>query len=146
MVTESFVHKDVREGRRLRPITPGQEEILELHDETSYENATIKSVEARIDYVEFEDKTTLGKNENGARIISLMREGAAKYKDWLVRQRTGNLKPMTGIVTLLQTGDIPAELGLNTIYQTQGAKSYRRHMLRLYESRGLAELERFIKR
>lgn len=144
LVTESFVHKDVREGSRLRPITPGQQETLESHDEISYENAVIKRVETSIDYVEFEDKTTLGKNEHGARIISLVREGAEKYKDWLVSRYAKSAKSLDTIITSIQANDLPAELDLNTIYQVQGAKSYRRHMLRLYETRGRIELERFM--
>lgn len=142
---ETFVHKDIREAGSLKPIYPGQETIIAENGETGYESDSIvKGVEARIDYVEFEDGTTLGANEKGARLISLIRDGANRYKDLLAREYLAKGKSVDAIVSLSQANDIPTELGFNSDQQNLGAKLYRRHIRRVYETGGISELKEFI--
>jgi hypothetical protein len=139
---DSFVHKDIREGNGLKPVAPGQEEVFAESGETVFESGSIvKGVVAKIDYVEFEDGTILGANENGGRIISLMRDGATKYKNWLVQQYIENKKSVNTVVALLQANDLPIELKFNSQHQNLGAKLYRRYMRRIYETQGISKLE-----
>ena len=141
---DTFVHQDIRIGRNLKPITPGQEEVLSENGETVFESGSkITGIDARIDYVEFEDGTTLGANEKGAKIISLIREGAAKYKDWLIQQYK-NRKTIDAIVLLIQSDDLPAELKFDSNYQTIGVKNYRRYVRNLYTTQGVLDLENVI--
>lgn len=139
---ETFVHKDISETQNLKPIVPGQETIIEDNGETVYEGGSIiKGIEAKIDYVEFEDGTTLGPNEKGETLISQIRDGASKYKNWLVRQDIENNKSMSVIISLIQKDDIPTELGLTSPRQNTGAKIYRRYLRQVYETRSIAGLE-----
>lgn len=142
---ETFVHKDVRENGSLKSISPGGEEVVAEQGETSYENGSIiKGIEARIDYVEFEDGTTLGANVKGAKLISLIRDGANKYKDWLARKYVEKGKSIDAIVSLLQADDIPTELEFNSPQQNLGARIYRRNIRRVYKNQDNSELKRFL--
>lgn len=146
LTLDSFIHPDVREARRLKNISSGEERTIQPAGPITYEGAEIKGVEVRMDYVEFEDKTTLGPNESGARVINLPREGAAKYKEWLVQKYRENGKSVNAITSLLQEDQLPSELNLNEMLLIQGAKVYRKQMLNLYKAQGDTALEKYLNR
>ncbi|MCV5533168.1 hypothetical protein OFN26_31360, partial [Escherichia coli] len=85
--------------------------IVAENGETSYETGSIiRGIEAKIDYVEFEDGTTLGANKKGKQLVSLIRDGASKYKDFLAHSYIEKGKSIDVIVSLIQADDIPNEL------------------------------------
>jgi hypothetical protein len=132
---DTLVHPDF--FAESKAIQPGQQRIIENPGPSFYANSDIKRVEAWIEYVEFADKTTLGDAEKGARIISNIREGAAKYKNWLAHKYDTAGKSATAAAALLRP-DLPlaAELQLEDKYQEQGAKAYRTRLDRLYKTLG----------
>jgi hypothetical protein len=130
----------------MKPIVPGEERPVVKGGVMGYENALLKGLEIKIDYVEFKDKSTLGADTAGSRIISTMREGAANYKNWLVQQYKKNGDSVNAIVPILQSQDIPSELGFNDMYLKEGARIYRKHMLDVYKMHGTDELERYLSR
>ncbi len=141
---DSFVHPDVRDIHHLKNIPPGGERIVNTSGPIGYHGELIQGTELSIDYVEFEDKTVLGPNEGGARILGFIREGAAKYKEWLVQNYAQSGRSIDAIVPLLRARSLPTELGFKSTYQNQGAKIYRMHMLDVYNTRGAAALAAYL--
>lgn len=123
------------------PVAPGEEVTVGSSGPTTYPGAAIKEVEIRIDYVEFDDQSTLGPNKNGSQIIRDFRAGASRYKEWLSRQYKQNGKTVGTILPLLgRDQTLPAELGSLTPNQVLGANSYRNRLLNIYQKRGGAEV------
>jgi len=90
MTSDFFVHPDISEARHLKLLPPGESRVLQPPGPITFETGTVNGVEIHIDYVEFEDKTFIGPNTNGSKMITSMREGAARYKAWLVQQYKRN--------------------------------------------------------
>lgn len=145
LTLETFLHPDFDRVHMHKPTPPGGERALEPIG-TSYDNGLIKRVEFKMDYVEFEDNTTLGPNENGSRIIGLSRDGAVKYKEWLIKKYTESGKSVEAIASLLQSRDLPSELGLEDINQRLGAKQYRNHLRDMSMTHGAERLEEYLNR
>jgi hypothetical protein len=142
---ETFLHPDFRQERSRNLLSPGEESPVRDGPSTYY-NSTIKGVSLQIDYVEFADKTTLGPNQAGARIVSEIREGAAKYKSWLVKQFNRGGKSVNAIAPLLEKNQpLPQEIGIETGDQQQGALMYRNFALKIYRSKGTDGLNRYLK-
>lgn len=144
--SDSFVHPDVREARRLKMVEPGTLSTFEPAGPITYENAIIKSIEFKIDYIEFEDNTSLGPNENGARIINTMRDGAARYKQWLKQKYARNKDLTNTIAPLLEDSEIPGELKLDNMQLAEGARIYRKVMRNVYKTQGATALEKYLGR
>lgn len=109
----------------------------------TFEGAVIKGVEVRADYVEFSDGSSVGPNKKeGAEAVKALREGASRYKTWLVgKYRRGSID------TALQSfqADPPsAELGLTNEYLEQGANLYRKRLQRVERTRGRAEVQKYL--
>lgn len=147
---DTITHQDIRDAHSLKPISPGEERNFSdnglPNDPTQTGSNIVKEITFKLDYVEFEDKTGLGPDQNGSRTIALRRDGAAKYKAWLVEKYTQSGKSISGILPLLQSHDLPPELNLQDTYQRIGAKSYRAHMLDVYNSHQAGELEKYLNR
>lgn len=144
LTIETFIHPDFYKAHIHKAIPPGGERVLQPAGPTDYEANVIKGVKLEIDYVEFEDKTTLGPNENGSRIITGIREGAAKYKEWLVQKYIENGRSISAVVSLLQASDVPNEFGFKDTNHRQGVKIYRNHIRDVYKAHGAAELEKYL--
>lgn len=141
LTLETFIHPDLADIHKAIP--PRGERTIEPGGPVSYEygNPIIKRVELKIDYVEFEDKTSLGPNEMGSQIIALFRDGAAKYRDWLVQKYIENGRSIDAIAPLLQKSQpIPDVLELKSSRQRHGAMMYRNHMLDIYNAHGATGL------
>ena len=145
LTLETFLHPDLDKAHMHKAIPPGQERLLEPSP-TSYEGGVIKRVELKMDYVEFDDNSTLGPDENGSKLIALSRDGAAKYKEWLVKKYIDGGKSVSAIASLLNANDLPSELGFKHVNQSIGAKQYRTHLRDIYNSNGAAELEKYLNR
>lgn len=142
---ETFLHPDFREGRSENLIAPGEESPVRDLPATYY-NSIIKGVGIQVDYVEFADKTTLGPNQAGARIVADIREGAAKYKNWLIKEYNRGKRSIDTIAPLLEKSQtLPQELGIETGEQQQGALMYRNFALKIYKVKGAGGLNKFFR-
>ncbi len=141
---DTFVHRDLYEANKSIP--PGGEHVVEPPGPTFYAASVIKAIRIEIDYIEFEDKTTLGSNERGAQIIADIREGAARYRDWLAQKYAENGRSAEAIVHLLQQ-DLPIpDLGVKNQYQEQGERAYRTRLRHIRETRGTGEIDKYLRK
>ncbi|MCU1264529.1 MAG: hypothetical protein JWM21_847 [Acidobacteria bacterium] len=147
---DSIPHLDIREAHHMKPVLPGEGRDF---DSTGMgimpaqgDVVEVEKIAVRVDYVEFEDKTSLGLDAHGSKIINAMRDGAARYKTWLVQEYVQRGKSISKVAILLQDELLPPELGLLDMHQRQGAKSYRNHMLDVYETHGRMELQKYLDR
>jgi len=144
---DMLIHLDFKESSTDKSIPPGGEYTLTPAGPTSYENAVIKKVEVELDHVEFDDGNVIGPNEGGVKIITRRREGAAKYKQWLMQKYDGKDRSENAIVLLIQMApDSPSELGLVDDGLEQGAEMYRVLLLKRYNTFGAAELRKLFDR
>ncbi|MFY9621519.1 MAG: hypothetical protein WAQ99_17030 [Pyrinomonadaceae bacterium] len=136
---DTFLHSDFRADHRNNAV--GSDDSYSLYQPPmTFPAGTVKEIKVQIDYIEFADGTTCGPNRVGGRILTGMRVGATKYKQWLVQRYRGNgLKPT---VELLDRDESPYDIGLSNEDETSGASMYRKYLRRLYRSKGHAELEK----
>ncbi|MCI0559653.1 MAG: hypothetical protein MN733_14265, partial [Nitrososphaera sp.] len=140
VTSDTQVHPDIREIHHFKPLAPGQEKYLDTPTNGYSDGRIIKGVTLNVDYIEFADNSTLGPNKMGGRIITLQREGARLYKNWLMRESAG--KDLLSIVSSLKNPALPREMADTSMHLRQGANIYRRHLLGAYES-GHENIEKF---
>lgn len=140
---ETVIHSDFFDDNKA--ILSGAERIIQPPGPMSYGNAVITGLEMEIDYVEFEDKSTLGANVTGGQIIKDIREGAIKYKEWLIQTFKERGRDVQAIAPLLRK-DQPLPVGLEGTAYEQGARAYRNRLLRVYEVDGAAQVSRRLNR
>ena len=145
-VNISFIHPDVQEDHKSGAIAPWAESPAEAGPTYFESNASVKRLVVSIDYVEFEDGTSLGPNLKGAssQQIAMVREGASRYKEWLGQMyaKTGRSPEM--VLQLLQSESIPDDLNLSNPEMKQGAYVYRTRMLKLYNTKGPVAIQRIL--
>lgn len=142
---DSLLHPDIRRGRGLKPIRPGAMHPLQPPGPTTYEDETAVRIELAVDYVEFEDNSSLGADQHGSRAIKAVREGAARYKSWLVKKYQLNGRDATALSRAVRESALPAELQLDANGDmNEGAQMYRRFMLGVHERQGTAELTKYL--
>jgi len=144
---DTFLHPDFREDHKNNLVLPGGE--YPYHDlPSSYDSGVIiKSVIVKIDYIEFADRTALGVNQAGSRIISDTRAGAAKYKNWLVKKYERSGRSVNAILPLLEQNEaLQQELEFQTGPEESGARMYRNFARRTYKSKGSEGLALHLKR
>lgn len=125
-----------------KSIVPGGVSTVRPAGVLTYENSNIRGVEVYVDYIEFEDGTSLGVNENGARFINDFRDGASKYKSWLAgKYKKGG---SNSIIELLANNQPLPELEFKNPHQEYGAKFYRRRLLKMYKTRGLTDVQKHL--
>ncbi len=140
---DAYFHPDFYEVNKA--ILPGGERIVESHGPMSYEDSTVKEIEVEVDYVEFEDKTSLGDSEKAAQTIADIRSGAAKYKAWLSRKYTEHGKSAEALAHLLtQNRPGPGELVVAGQYEEQGARVYRIRLRKIAETQGASEIHKYL--
>lgn len=143
-VMDSLIDLDVPDGRKSGAVAPRAEFIAEAGPTYFESNASVKRVGVSIDYVVFEDGTNVGPNMNGSssRQIALVRDGASKYKEWLVQTYAKSGRSLNGVLQQLRSESIPDELNLIGGEMKQGAYVYRTRMLELYNLGGAAAIEK----
>ncbi len=126
-------------------VGPAQESIVGPPGPISYPEGIIRGIEINIDYVEFDDNTTLGANEKGAEVIRSIRTGAARYKEWLDQKFKENGKSFAAIVPLLQRDQpLPNDVGPFNSDEEIGARAYRDSLRKLHQTRGTAEAQKLL--
>lgn len=127
---------------KTKSITPGGTSVIRPAGSFTYDNSIVKGVEAYIDYIEFEDDTSLGPNENGSQFIKDFREGASKYKKWLA----GKYKKdsIDEAIQLLGNDQSLPETMFDNTHQEFGAKYYRRRLRKMYKTGGRAEVQKHL--
>lgn len=125
-------------------IMPGGTNTFRPAGVFTYHNAVIKGIEVYIDYVEFEDSTSMGPDVEGSKLIKDFRAGAVKYKSWLAQE-----SKQKSIDTLIQSAHSDEELqrpeiGLNNITQKEGARRYGIALRKLYKQRGPTEVQKYL--
>jgi hypothetical protein len=142
---DSLLHPDIQSARGLKPVRPGAMHPLNPPGPVTYEGETITRIEFSIDYVEFEDNSSLGPDKHGSRAIKAVREGAARYKSWLVKMYHLNKHDTTRLTKALEESALPAGLQLGEDGDlNEGAQVYRRFMLRLLHDRGATEFKKYL--
>jgi hypothetical protein len=143
---DRLLHPDVHSEREPNFIPPQGEYVMDQLP-TSYGEGIVKEISGSIDYVEFTNGPSVGPNVAGARIINDVRQGAAKYKTWLVREYHRNGMSAQAILQTLNKGDVVSQpdLDLQNSDQNTGANLFRKYLLRTYASKGEAELVKHIK-
>jgi hypothetical protein len=133
------IHPDFYD--KAKSIPPGGTSVINSVSLT-YEDSKIKEVGIYIDYVEFEDGTGLGPNQNGSRFIKDFRDGASKYKKLLAEKYQE--KSIDAAIELLQSDNPLPESEFKSSYQEQGASFYRRRLRKINETRGRAEVQKYL--
>jgi hypothetical protein len=141
LTLDTAIHPDFKAKK---PILPRESYPVEKIERTSYDGGVIRGVVLSIDYVEFEDKTTLGPDRNGSQAITSGREGAAKFKEWLVKMYKQEGKSVEAISALLSGEEYPSELGLDDPGLRRGADYYRTRLRAAQADRGNAEIKRLL--
>lgn len=146
LLTSDFaIHLDVSEAKQQKLFSPGESRRVGTPGPVAFESGGVSGVELHLDYVEFEDKTSIGPNMQGSKMIGSMREGAAKYKAWLVQQYKRSGMDEQAIVSLLDATDLPKELNFTGDADlSEGARLYRRVLHSIYTSKGAAELRHYL--
>lgn len=137
----TFVHPDF--SKDAKPVPRGGGLSIRPGGSFTFEGAVIKGVEVRVDYVEFNDGSGVGPNKKeGAEAVKALREGASRYKTWLVgKYKRGSIDTA---VQSLQADPPSAELGLTNEYLEQGANLYRKRLQRVERTRGRAEVQKYL--
>ncbi|HEX6717150.1 MAG TPA: hypothetical protein VF088_08555 [Pyrinomonadaceae bacterium] len=143
MTLDALVHPDFHDANFSKFIHPGADRVIQRGAPIE-SNLLVKEIKINIDYVEFENGTSLGPNSRGSTVIAQFREGATQYKQWLLKQYVNRNRSITAIAPLLQDTSSPgAELKLDDGMQVIGAEEYRRNARNILSTRGGAsELQR----
>jgi hypothetical protein len=145
LTTDFAIHPDVIEIKRQKLFSPGESSRVGPPGPVAFESGVVVRVEIHIDYVEFEDKTSMGPNTYGSKAIGSIHEGAAKYKAWLVQQYKRSGMDEQSVAALLDDADLPKELNFNGDPDlSQGARAYRSILRSVYNPKGGAELRRYL--
>jgi hypothetical protein len=131
-----FPSKPLASGAQVRMDGPGP---MDLDDGSVVVNVTLK-----IDYVQYVDGSSYGAGSEGERTVSSQREGAKKYKNFLRENYAKAGKSLVTIVPLLEQDTKADELKFNQS-ENVGADRYRLFLLKMFRTKGGAEIERYIK-
>jgi hypothetical protein len=138
----TYFHPDFYEKEK--NIMPGGTNTLRPGGVFTYHNAVIKGVEVYIDYVEFEDSTSMGPDVEGSKLIKDFRAGAVKYKSWLAKE--SKQKSVDTLIQATQSDEEfqKPEISLNNITQKEGARRYGIALRKLYKQRGPTEVKKYL--
>jgi hypothetical protein len=145
MTLDSLIHPDFHDSNFSKFVQPGSECVIQRGGPVEQANNYAKHIKVRIDYVEFENGTSLGPNTKGSRLIAQIRGGAAKYKEWLKGKYLNNGKSVSAIASLLETSSTATELKLDDNMMIVGAEAYRKKAREVLNIRGgSSEIEKHL--
>jgi hypothetical protein len=138
---DTFVHPDFRHDHPNNRIGPGAEyTIYEMP--SGYSDVVIKSIAATIDYIDFGDNRPSGFNSKGSQIVADIREGASRYKTWLISKYKQNGKSVDEVSKVLNENLSSREIGLQNSNQESGADMFRKYLLRDFKEKGSEPLKK----
>jgi hypothetical protein len=145
MTLDALIHRDFHDSNFSKFIQPGAGRVIQRGGPIERENLSAKEIKVSIDYVEFDNGTTLGPNAGGARLIAQIREGASKYKELLKGKYLRKGKTLSAIAEALGESSSPAtELQLDDNMLITGAEAYRKNARDVLTSRGAFEIEKYL--
>jgi hypothetical protein len=126
-------------------VAPGAEISLGPPGPSSYDDFIVKRVEVSIDYVEFENNIIFGWDSKGSQVVKDIREGAARYKNWVKASYEYHRKSIKSIAPLVKDGELlPSDLILPNQNQEIGAKTYRRKLKKKLDAGDDSEVEKIL--
>jgi hypothetical protein len=141
---DTYIDPDLYDPNKA--ILPGAERNVEPPGPMYFDNSVVKGIEVRVEYVEFDDKTTAGDSKKGAEVIADIRAGAAKYKKWLVQKYSEHGRAGEALMPLLQQNlSVPSELNIKKQNEELGARAYRTRLRVIAEAKGASELNKYLK-
>jgi len=141
---DTYIDPDLYDPNKA--IQPGAERNIEPPGPMYFDNSVVKGIEVRIEYVEFDDKTTAGDSKKGAEVIADIRAGAAKYKRWLVQKYSEHGRSAEALIPLLQQNlPMPNELNIKKQNEELGARAYRTRLSVIAETKGASEITQYFK-
>lgn len=141
LTMDSAFHPDMRGT----PFRPGTQMSMESPGPMAFnEGVVIKEITLTLEYASFDDNSAYGSGSEGERKVNAMREGARRYKSWLVQEYSRAGKSLTAIFPLIQAPYVPEGLKLDSD-QIMGADRYRLQLLSTLRKKGAAEVESYLK-
>jgi hypothetical protein len=129
-----------------KPFLHGSQRTMESAGPLSFdEGVVIKEITLTVEYASYADQTVYGSGGEGERRINAMRQGARRYKGWLVQEYSRAGKTLATILPVIETPSIPEELKLDSD-QTMGADRYRLQLLKTLKTKGAADVESYLNR
>jgi hypothetical protein len=146
ITTEALIHATLREQRKNNFIQPGEATSVGLLPTAFDEGYSINAMTMWIDFVEFDDNSTIGANNPGAKTVAEIRDGAARYKNWLVK-KLDEISSDSAILETLQKKHPRQieELEKLSANQTEGANVFRKFAERTFSTQGIQGLRRILK-
>jgi len=141
---DTYIHPDFYDPKKA--ILPGGERNVAPPGPMYFQDSVVKGIEVKVDYVEFDDRTTAGDSKKGADIIGDFRAGAAKYRAWLFQRYAEHGKSPEAIIPLLkQDLPVPGELDIEKQNEELGARAYRTRLRIIAETKGASEIPKHLK-
>lgn len=136
---DAKVHEDTQRVQPLKPLAPqGELEFRGAFTESFTGNVSVKNVKVQIDFVEFDDMTSLGsESSKGYKQLTQSREGAVLYKSWLMRIYKDNNQNINAVIEKILSDELPRDTDLHSRHVRQGAIIYRNWLNRLYQQQGV---------
>lgn len=141
---ETLVHPDF--SATSKRIGPGDESDLGPPGPISYTSGVIvKGVEISIDFVEFENGTTLGPDKQGSSIIKAMRAGAGKYREWIKRQYKLAGSSVAAISSDIESDQsLPGDLRFADPNEELGARGYQIRLRKLLHNGRASDVKKLL--
>lgn len=146
ITTEALIHTSLREQRRENFIQPKEATLVGLMPTTFDEGHLISDMTMWVDFVEFDDNSAIGANNHGAKTVAEIRDGAARYRNWLVK-KLDESKSDSVILEVLQKKHPKQieELGKLSANQAEGANVFRKFAERTFSTQGMEGLNRILR-
>lgn len=148
ITTEALLHPDFYKLRKDHFIHPNEVTPIELLPTTFPADYAIRGIKIKIDYVEFEDGSAIGKVGYGYGVVNQIRQGVAIYRNWLRERLKESKKSETAFAELLQNKqNISKEnLGDLTFKQIEGAKVFQKFIREIYSVKGMEGVNNVLKK
>lgn len=127
-------------------IFPGSNNPINVLPTAFEESVVIKEVNVQIDYVEFDDYSTINENGEGADLVKEFRVGFAKYKDWFAEEFKNSEQSETKLKQLFQDVKLAKEKNLVDINSKQftGANIFQKFIRRIYTTEGVMGVKKVL--
>jgi hypothetical protein len=118
-----------------KAIQRGATQVAGIPGPMSFEGMVLRMY-VQVDYVQFDDGTGLGANQEAAQKIQQTRKGADLYRRWLAEKYSQNGVSIVAISSLLNQDHPIPETMASDPNQRMGAEAFRKRLLKLLASEG----------